>query len=1196
MAENKIPIVVTANDKASGVLGKIGGNLKRGIALGAVAAAAGVTALGVASVKMAASFETGFTEVTTLFNASQEQVNALRDDVLEMSRTMGVDAVESTKALYDAISAGVDPQNAVSFLAENAKLAVAGVTDIGTAVDLTTTSLNAFGLEESELGRVTDVMIAGMTAGKTTIGELGAKLFQVAPAAAAAGVSIEDTVASLAALTAAGFPTAQAATSMKQAFFELNKEGTKSAKAFRQIAGVGFKEFMDSGGDVIDVMEIMAKAAEEQGVAVQDLFGSIEAGAAIGFLATVAFEDLVSAQQLALNSAGMTDVAFEKMNKTFDRQMQILKSELKVIMIEFGSKILPHVTNAVRFLIDKLRDLREWWGKNGEEVKRRMREMWNDVKPAIDGIRKLFEVTFPFIANLVKFQLKEIWNAVVLRLQLIVAVFDAFHALFTGNWSELWKQVKTIVMTGLDIIVTEVTRPLRALWSVFNEQFKSISNTVIGWMESMANSVITGMNKLGETLNKGGFLGGIAGFASDLGIPGAEGMQAFFDGAIGEVEFDRLGSDAANAFADGMATAFDQIPQGQDPLTATLPDPGESGGDYGTDFGEAAAEGASGALEDMLDLEEEAAEAARKAAEAFADEWERGLADLRSATEDAFDDISDTIHQMTQEQGERRQAILIAELEILDLQIVAAEERAAIDAQILMRNEQIAQVLAAQAGWQAEIVQLTEQIAEVEAHVAEQVAIIDERLAERVELIKDLRNELVGMENVLTGMESSAMQAARILGRVVAGFAEPAGNSLIAAANELKRAQDAMASLADDARKSLIRDLQGELAGMKAVLTGLESLAIQASKILGRTVAGFQAPEQNPLIIAAKELKAAQEALAGGTGTQAALAAAQARFAAEEALLAGQIATETAHIAAQEALIAERHQKEIRFAHESLAAAEERFAAEEALAVEAMAAQKGRITDQNRLIDEQLALQDEDIALKELIIAQGKLVVEFLQDQIESLEDLVTQGDFVIEFLQRHIDILEATVTPAERAIADLEDYIAALEKIDERQSILNDLLDIELDLYLGLLPTQEEVNKQIADAIVLWADMAEVLGDVEDGSADALDAMFLLSQGFEDIAAQLLAIIAEQDAARFARSGFLPSFDGGGTVPGPLGAPMVAVVHGGEEIGRGGRGGVVVEGGLHVTLPNVRNAQEFMDEVERLLGQRQELAGRGVI
>ena len=115
---NKVNIVITATDKASGKIGKLGGGLKdlgkkAALGIGIVGVAAAGAA--VAAISMGADFQAGMNEVATLAPEVAKNIDGLKKGVLGLSTELGTNAVESTKALYQAISAGVPGGNAIDF-------------------------------------------------------------------------------------------------------------------------------------------------------------------------------------------------------------------------------------------------------------------------------------------------------------------------------------------------------------------------------------------------------------------------------------------------------------------------------------------------------------------------------------------------------------------------------------------------------------------------------------------------------------------------------------------------------------------------------------------------------------------------------------------------------------------------------------------------------------------------------------------------------------------------------------------------------------------------------------------------------------------------------------------------------------------------------------------------------------------------
>ena len=299
-----------------------------------------IIALGAGSLKMASDFETAFTEVTTLFDLPKRQVASLRKDVLELARTMGIDPVEAARAMYQAISAGVPAANVIGFLTENVKLAVGGVSDLETVVDLTTTVMNAFGKSTADLTDIQDSLFLAVRQGKTTIGELGQSYFQVAPVAAAFNLEIDEMNAVLATLALNGVPTAEAMTQIRSAILALGAPTIRQRKRLDEM-GISFTEAEFAERGFIDIARELFVATGGNKEQLRKLLGSVEAVNAVLVIAGTGYETATRFLGEYTNKAGSAQVAFEKMNETFGRQVTLLKTELKVALIKLGTALIP---------------------------------------------------------------------------------------------------------------------------------------------------------------------------------------------------------------------------------------------------------------------------------------------------------------------------------------------------------------------------------------------------------------------------------------------------------------------------------------------------------------------------------------------------------------------------------------------------------------------------------------------------------------------------------------------------------------------------------------------------------------------------------------------------------------------------------------------------------------------------------------
>lgn len=306
-----------------------------------------ILAVGGGALKMASDFETAFTEVTTLFDLPKEQIASLRKDVLGLAKTMGVDPVEAAKAMYQAISAGVPAANVISFLNENVQLAVGGVTDLETSVDLTTTVMNAWGKTTADLTDINDSLFLAVRQGKTTIGELGQSYFQVAPVAAAFGFTIDEVNASVATLTASGTPTSESMTQIRQAMLSLGAPTIRQKKRLDEM-GISFSEAELRQKGFINVAKELFDAADGNKEVLRKLLGSVEAVNAVLVIGGKGYERATRNLAEYEDKAGSAKLAFDKMNETFGRQVTILKTELKVALIKLGAALIPVARSMIK--------------------------------------------------------------------------------------------------------------------------------------------------------------------------------------------------------------------------------------------------------------------------------------------------------------------------------------------------------------------------------------------------------------------------------------------------------------------------------------------------------------------------------------------------------------------------------------------------------------------------------------------------------------------------------------------------------------------------------------------------------------------------------------------------------------------------------------------------------------------------------
>jgi TP901 family phage tail tape measure protein len=334
----------TLSDKLNSAgekLVSVGSSLSRKVTVPVVAAFTG-------SVFAANNLSKGLREVITLTGETGEQADATFADFSEkvagLSRELGVTQNTLVGGLYSALSAGIPRDTVFEFLDIASRAAIAGVTDVETAVDGLTTVINAFGLDPEQASAVSDSLFTAVKGGKTTFQELSDSLFNIAPAAAAASVSFTEVNAAIATLTASGTPTSVATTQLRAALVGLQRPSAELDAIFQSLGFQNAQVAIESEGLGFALTAVRDASGGSNGE-LQKLLGSVEAVAAANVLAGTGAEKFSSELEAQANAIGATGAAFDEVDKS--RELDRLKVSLEGLAISVGGILLPVVEQIV---------------------------------------------------------------------------------------------------------------------------------------------------------------------------------------------------------------------------------------------------------------------------------------------------------------------------------------------------------------------------------------------------------------------------------------------------------------------------------------------------------------------------------------------------------------------------------------------------------------------------------------------------------------------------------------------------------------------------------------------------------------------------------------------------------------------------------------------------------------------------------
>jgi len=390
-----LDIVLRAVDQASKVIDNVGTKLDRSLKgaesasrsftdglkkIGTVALAAGAAAatalsgFGLVASNTFMKFEGQMNEVFTLLpGITEESMDKMSESVKQFSKDFKVLPEKVVPGLYQAISAGVPAENVFSFLEVAQKSAVGGVSQLETAVDGISSVINAYGTDILSAANASDLMFTAVKLGKTSFDQLAQSLFNVVPVASSLGVDFSNVTAALSAMTAQGVPTSVATTQLRQVFVELSKEGTETSATFKKLSGQTFKDFIASGNNVQDALQIMEKHAKSSSLGINDLFGSVEAGNAALALTGKGTEKFSSDLAEMQAAAGATDAAYAQMETGLGRTWDGIKASLETVKVSIGEKLAPVLQN-----------LMDWVSEHMPEIEKLVSNAFNNMARVVE--------------------------------------------------------------------------------------------------------------------------------------------------------------------------------------------------------------------------------------------------------------------------------------------------------------------------------------------------------------------------------------------------------------------------------------------------------------------------------------------------------------------------------------------------------------------------------------------------------------------------------------------------------------------------------------------------------------------------------------------------------------------------------------------------------------------------------------------
>jgi TP901 family phage tail tape measure protein len=440
----------------------------------------------------AREFNTKMREVNTIAQGSKKELKELTRIVVDLSSTMGIDAVVAADSMYQALSAGIDKAKIKDFLQIAARASIAGVTDMKTAVDGLTTVIKAYGLTADNASKISDIFFETIRLGKTTFPELSQDIGKVAPIAAKMGIGFEEIAAALATMTKQGIKTDIAAVSLRGILSQLLSPNEKLAKGLQEVAkqaGVADWHALS----LQQVLKGLGDVTNNDSSKINEMIPNVRA--LTGVLALMGESSKMAADDLAdiADSSDAAKKAFNEFADSSDLYLKRQEQQLKRAGRAWGDLFTSIKVNSAKgaLLLKDLAVAVTYKGKNQESVNRTMLGM-RTAEDIIKDVRARFDASKD---SKEKNMLLEQYNVLVRKgafawEKLVEQQKKSREVEAEVTRKEKEKSAKTLAITNAEISAKEKANELaKKAKEKADKEAKTKQETVNKELQSMQNKI-----------------------------------------------------------------------------------------------------------------------------------------------------------------------------------------------------------------------------------------------------------------------------------------------------------------------------------------------------------------------------------------------------------------------------------------------------------------------------------------------------------------------------------------------------------------------------------------------------------------------------------------------------------------------------------------------------------------------------------
>lgn len=301
-------------------------------------------------------------DTTSSVSQLNSQTEKMGESSKKWAKQYGISTSSINEGIQEVIKKGFTFNQTMDAMPAILDAAKASGDDFNTVMNVSTSTLQQFGLKAKDTSRVTDAL--SFVANKTASGfeDLGLAMQYVGPVAKSVGMSVESTSSAIGLLSNAGIEGQKAGTALRGALSKLLDPAKENENAFRKL-GFSSQDFKRKIIDFPGILEKIKTSTKglngaQRAALISQAFG-VEAQSAMNILVNQGGDALRDLTKETKNAKGYTSDLAKEMSGSSKSKVDQFKSSLEVLSITVGQKLLPTLTPIIKNVTDLINKFSE---------------------------------------------------------------------------------------------------------------------------------------------------------------------------------------------------------------------------------------------------------------------------------------------------------------------------------------------------------------------------------------------------------------------------------------------------------------------------------------------------------------------------------------------------------------------------------------------------------------------------------------------------------------------------------------------------------------------------------------------------------------------------------------------------------------------------------------------------------------------